>query len=473
MSHLPLPIREYLLARWDRVLSLQSQISQPLLRPLPPAFPCYPTSDPSGDCADVHRLWSLVASFRANESGAMQGANFETFVLTNGTLSACFNSNGSVPVVGVDIQAAVKFTAAHNLRVVVKGAGHDLSGRSTARGSFVIWTHNLKHITFHESFRPTAITPGASVQWQEAYEAVNAQDRVLVGGVGNVLQFTMISSNGTSFVANTFKNPDLFFARRGGGWGTYGVITSVTSQTHENLPLVAALFQASTKDASPTASLQSLLTELVRVHPELSYQMTAGRVVAQSFGHTGVDEQHRRRSERKHRTVLRHRADTCGEQLWRRYGHDRANCGLAHDLSLPGSYGNNGYRGRLLALAPSQPEHVSETLVPLPGLVMLVDPDTMGVNSAWRTALVHAIFSNGWAEGTPVDVINRIMDKVEANMTGVRRLLQRGFSEPHQAFFGDHHVRLREIKAIYDPIDMFVVREGICLDEWTRTSCRV
>ncbi|TBU48310.1 hypothetical protein BD309DRAFT_321968 [Dichomitus squalens] len=82
-----------LLARRDRFSSsLQSQISQPLLRPLPPAFPCYPTSDPSGDCTDVHRLWS-VASFRANESGAMQGANFETFVLTNSTLSACFNSN--------------------------------------------------------------------------------------------------------------------------------------------------------------------------------------------------------------------------------------------------------------------------------------------------------------------------------------------------------------------------------------------
>ena len=33
-------------------------------------------------------------------------------------------------------------------------ARHDLSGRSTARGSFVIWTHNLKNITLHDTFRP-------------------------------------------------------------------------------------------------------------------------------------------------------------------------------------------------------------------------------------------------------------------------------------------------------------------------------
>ncbi|EJF66717.1 hypothetical protein BD309DRAFT_854120, partial [Dichomitus squalens] len=144
-------------------------------------------------------------------------------------------------------------------------------GRSTARGSFLIWTHNLKCITFHETFRLTgaptsethdnAVALGADVQWEEAYNAVNAKDRVVVGDVSaggtvgaasgwiihsassptfglrvdNVLQFAMISSNrpvacnckhsgsnGTNFVAN------LFFALRGGGGGTYGVIISVT-----------------------------------------------------------------------------------------------------------------------------------------------------------------------------------------------------------------------------------------------------
>lgn len=115
---------------------LAKQVSQPLLKPLPPASPCYPLSRPSGDCEATKRLWT-DPSWRANQSGAMHSANFETFVFRNDTTSACFINTtlaipcgqGSVPVVGVDarndadVQAAVKFAAAHNLRVVVKGNG--------------------------------------------------------------------------------------------------------------------------------------------------------------------------------------------------------------------------------------------------------------------------------------------------------------------------------------------------------------
>lgn len=115
---------------------LGEQVSQPLLHPLPPASPCYPLSRPSGDCVTAQRLWT-DPSWRANQSGAMQEANFETFVFQNDTTSACFINTtlaipcgqGSVPVVGVDarndadVQAAVNFAAAHNLRVVVKGNG--------------------------------------------------------------------------------------------------------------------------------------------------------------------------------------------------------------------------------------------------------------------------------------------------------------------------------------------------------------
>ena len=84
------------------------------------------------------------------------------------------------------------------------------------------------------------------------------------------MQFTMISSNGTRFVANAHRNPDLFFALRGGGGGTYGVVTSVTYQTHPNLPLVSATFAACTNAFTPTAALQDLLTNLVNVLPQLS-----------------------------------------------------------------------------------------------------------------------------------------------------------------------------------------------------------
>jgi len=32
---------------------------------------------------------------------------------------------------------------------------HDYLGRSSARDSFLIWTHRMKNITFYDSFSPT------------------------------------------------------------------------------------------------------------------------------------------------------------------------------------------------------------------------------------------------------------------------------------------------------------------------------
>ena len=80
----------------------------------------------------------------------------------------------------------------------------------------------------------------------------------------------MVSSNGTRYTANAWQNPDLFFALRGGGGGTYGVVTSVTYQTHPNLPLIAAVLAVSTDSPTPSAPLRSLFSTLVAMHPNLS-----------------------------------------------------------------------------------------------------------------------------------------------------------------------------------------------------------
>jgi hypothetical protein len=115
----------------------------------------------------------------------MQSPNFETYIFKNGSISACYLNTtlnipceqGSVPVIGVDVrsiadaQAAVKFAADRNLRVSIKNTGfvilhlsiyhyqhlltsHDYLGRSSARDSFLIWTHHLKNITHDDAFIP-------------------------------------------------------------------------------------------------------------------------------------------------------------------------------------------------------------------------------------------------------------------------------------------------------------------------------
>ena len=157
---------------------LASRLSQPVLHPLPPASACYHSSAPSGGCAIVTANFTN-SNWRSSQPGAMQSINFETFDFHNGHISACYLDTtlgfpceqGSVPPVGVDarsesdVQAAINFAKQHNLKLVVKGTGHDFLGRSTARNSFLIWTHHMKQ-TVHN---PTFVPRGAPVTTGNTY----------------------------------------------------------------------------------------------------------------------------------------------------------------------------------------------------------------------------------------------------------------------------------------------------------------
>ena len=119
---------------------LQSQVSQPLVYPLPTASACYPPSNPSGNCTAVIENW-FDDNWRSSMPGSMDATNFETFVFRNGTIEACYLNTtitgtcgqGSVPAIGVDarsvkdIQAAVAFSVQQNLKLVVKNTGYVIS----------------------------------------------------------------------------------------------------------------------------------------------------------------------------------------------------------------------------------------------------------------------------------------------------------------------------------------------------------
>ncbi|HEV2613996.1 MAG TPA: FAD-binding protein [Gammaproteobacteria bacterium] len=172
-----------------------------------------------------------------------------------------------------DIAAAVNFAHEHNLRVVIKGTGHDYLGRSSAPNSLLIWTHKMRQIKFQPSFIPDgaprniksvpAITVGAGTRWLDAYGVATTQHNQYVqgggctsvgaaggftqgGGFGSyskkfgtgaagVLQVEVVTAEGKTLIANQYQNPDLFWAIRGGGGGSFGVVSKMTLMTH-NLP---------------------------------------------------------------------------------------------------------------------------------------------------------------------------------------------------------------------------------------------
>nr|WCO08190.1 RNase T2 protein [Pestalotiopsis microspora] len=206
------------------------------------------------------------------------------------------------------VQEAVRFARERNLRLNVKNTGHN--PKSLAFGSLSVWTHHMKDISFADVFTPScatsnitltqspephkAFTVGAGVQDGEIFQAAAQENLTVVGGsnvdVGvagwtmggghgwlssefgmgadNVLQATVVTTSGDIIVANDCQNSDLFWAIRGGGGGTFGVVTGLTIKAHA-MPQTTTLAISILKATNSTSAWWRLIAELHAQLPEL------------------------------------------------------------------------------------------------------------------------------------------------------------------------------------------------------------
>lgn len=56
-------------------------------------------------------------------------------------------------------------------------------------------------------------------------------------GVDNVMQMKVVLPNGTYATANRCQNQEIFFALRGGGGASFGVVTETTARVFPEVPL--------------------------------------------------------------------------------------------------------------------------------------------------------------------------------------------------------------------------------------------
>jgi FAD/FMN-containing dehydrogenase len=168
-----------------------------------------------------------------------------------------------------DVVAAVNFARQHNLRLVVKGGGHSYLGRSNARDSLLIWTRHMNSVVMHDHFvsqgegrqaPQPAVSVGAGAIWGHTYNEVTTKGGryvqgggcltvgvaglVQAGGFGsfskefgtaaaNLLEAEVVTADGAVRIANAATNPDLLWALKGGGGGSFGIVTRLTLRTHE------------------------------------------------------------------------------------------------------------------------------------------------------------------------------------------------------------------------------------------------
>ena len=167
-----------------------------------------------------------------------------------------------------DVAAAVDFARDNDLRLVVKGGGHSYLGTSNAPDSLLIWTRHMNDVILHDSFTPkgcaategeAAVTLGAGCMWLQAYDAVTTKGGKYVQGGGcttvgvaglvqsggfgsfskhygsaasSLLEAEVVTADGHIRIANACTNSDLFWALKGGGGGTFGVVTKITLRLH-------------------------------------------------------------------------------------------------------------------------------------------------------------------------------------------------------------------------------------------------
>jgi FAD/FMN-containing dehydrogenase len=169
-----------------------------------------------------------------------------------------------------DVVAGVNFARENNLRLVVKGGGHSYYGTSNAPDSLLIWTRAMNKVTLHDAFvgqgcaghiAPVpAVSAEAGAVWIDLYDSVTSKGGryvqgggcmtvgitglTLGGGFGSyskrfgtaaagLLEAEIVTADGRVRVVNECMEPDLFWALKGGGGGTFGVVTRLTLRTHE------------------------------------------------------------------------------------------------------------------------------------------------------------------------------------------------------------------------------------------------
>jgi hypothetical protein len=165
-----------------------------------------------------------------------------------------------------DVVAAVDFARRHNLRLAVKGGAHSYQGTSNAPDSLLIWTRAMNQISVHEAFVPSggkdaipAVSLGAGAMWVDAYDAVTTRagryvqgggcatvgvaGLVLGGGFGSfskryglaaasLIEAEIVTADGRVRTVNAYRDPELYWALKGGGQCAFGVVTRLTLKTH-------------------------------------------------------------------------------------------------------------------------------------------------------------------------------------------------------------------------------------------------
>ncbi|KAI2629958.1 FAD-binding domain-containing protein [Hypoxylon sp. NC1633] len=295
--------------------ALNASVSGRLFADKPFALPCFSMYNGNDVAVDEAACSLIRNNYTSNsiyagvpsgymnlQSGTCLGNPLDQCTLDDTVLPAskpapgasCYQ--GSVPSYYIDIRetsdinAALNFSREIQIPLVIKNSGHDYMTRNSQKGSLALWVHNLQDLAFHEEFVPEgcpassgvgrAITAGTGVSTADVYDFANEHESTFVGGYSQnvaasggwvqggghsvlspvyglgadrVAEFKIVTPDGVSRVANQCQHTDLFWALRGGGGGTFGIVLEATHRVEPSMPVAVANIRLPSNSTAETS----------------------------------------------------------------------------------------------------------------------------------------------------------------------------------------------------------------------------
>ena len=171
-----------------------------------------------------------------------------------------------------DVIAAVKAARADGLSIAVRGGGHSVPGFGTADDALVVDLGRMKGIRVDPAAKTVRAEGGCT--WGDFNHATHAFGLATTGGVvsttgiagltlgggmgylsrraglsiDNLQSADVVLADGTFVTASERENPDLFWALRGGG-GNFGVVTNFEYRLHPVRDIVGGALFFEVEDA--------------------------------------------------------------------------------------------------------------------------------------------------------------------------------------------------------------------------------
>lgn len=160
-----------------------------------------------------------------------------------------------------DVRASIDFARENGLTLSVKGGGHSYAAKCVADSGLLVDLSLMNSVEVDAPGGTATIGPGVTCGLLDAatqslgvavptptVSSVGVIGAALGGGSGylarrfglaldNLMRAEVVTADGDQVTASADENPDLFWALRGGG-GNFGVVTSATFRVHEVGPQV-------------------------------------------------------------------------------------------------------------------------------------------------------------------------------------------------------------------------------------------